>query len=64
MEKFYTRAEVAEMLHVTTRTIDRWLKAGILQGAKIGKRWVISESDIQRTYDYFKANSTNSTEDE
>lgn len=47
MEKRYTRAEAAEMLRVTSRTIDRWLRAGTLQGTKVGGRWLIPESAIQ-----------------
>ncbi|MAS75054.1 MAG: DNA-binding protein [Verrucomicrobiales bacterium] len=36
--KFYTRKQVAEMLVVSTRTIDRWLDAGKLKRVKLGDR--------------------------
>lgn len=31
-----TRKEAADMLRVTERTIDRWLKAGLLEGIPVG----------------------------
>jgi len=34
--EFYTRQEVAKILRVHVRTIDRWLENGILNGYKFG----------------------------
>ncbi|MHB8579141.1 MAG: helix-turn-helix domain-containing protein [Ignavibacteriaceae bacterium] len=33
---FYTRQEVAKSLRVHVRTIDRWLRSGVLKGYKFG----------------------------
>lgn len=34
--EFYTRQEVAKLLGVHVRTIDRWVRTGILKGYKFG----------------------------
>jgi excisionase family DNA binding protein len=55
MEKmFYTKKEAAEVLGVHPRTIERWLLAGKLKGARLGKSWKISNDDIQAFYDAVK----------
>lgn len=33
---YLTRSEVAKMLRVHPRTVDRWLKKGLLKGYKLG----------------------------
>lgn len=47
VEKLYTADEAAAYLKVTLRTIRQWLKDGSLKGSKVGKAWLIRESDIQ-----------------
>ena len=37
-ERFLTKREVAEMLQVTLRTIERWVEAGILPYVKLGRK--------------------------
>jgi len=44
--KFYTTAEVAEMLKMNVQVIARKLKYGDLIGYKIGKDWRVKESDL------------------
>lgn len=43
-----TVEEAADKLKVSTRTVQKHLRLGLLQGKKLGKRWYIpSESMIQ-----------------
>lgn len=44
--KFYTTAEVADLLKMNVQVIARKLKYGELIGYKIGKDWRIKESDL------------------
>lgn len=48
MEKFYKTKEVAEMLSVTLRTVDRWRKSGKINTTMVNGRPRISESEIKR----------------
>lgn len=48
VEKMFSKKEVAELLGVTTRTIDNYLSSGIIQGIQIGNRWRFPESEIER----------------
>lgn len=49
--KFLTKDEVAEYLRVHPRTIERWLKSGLLKGHKLGKgrtsRWRIPDKEVE-----------------
>jgi len=44
--KFYSTAEIAEMLKMNVQVIARKLKYGELVGYKIGKDWRVKESDL------------------
>lgn len=33
---YYTRNEVAKLFRVNPRTVERWLKKGVLRGYKLG----------------------------
>ncbi|MBD3382107.1 MAG: DUF2087 domain-containing protein [candidate division Zixibacteria bacterium] len=44
--KFYTTAEVAELLKMNVQVIARKLQHGELPGYKIGKDWRVRESDL------------------
>ena len=46
MEKIYTPEMAAEMLHVSTLTLRKWLRSGLLNGIKVGRQWRIRESDL------------------
>lgn len=48
MEKLYTPEEVAELFKTSRETIYNWLRAGKLQGVKVGHFWRISESELKR----------------
>lgn len=43
---FLTPPEVAELLKLDVETVRRYLREGILVGAKIGDNWRIRRSDI------------------
>ncbi|HEC23393.1 MAG TPA: DNA-binding protein [Chloroflexi bacterium] len=50
----YTVAELAEMLEVSEGTLARYLRAGVLQGRKMGRRWYVSDQNL---HDYFTASA-------
>jgi excisionase family DNA binding protein len=45
--KFYTIAQIAECLDVSTRTVRRWIEQGLLVAHKIGGLVRISDRDFQ-----------------
>lgn len=50
--KLLTRQEVAELLRVDPRTVERWLRSGTLKGYKLGDGktapWRIDEVEVQK----------------
>lgn len=46
--KFYTSAEIAEILKMHPQVIARKLQAGELEGYKIGKDWRVSHAQLMR----------------
>jgi excisionase family DNA binding protein len=52
--KFYSKKETAAILGISTRTIERYLLAGKLKGARLSKGWMISDEDIKTFYDDVK----------
>lgn len=46
MDKLYTMNQIAEMLHLSVRTIQNYIKDGKLNGKKIGSQWRFTEEDI------------------
>ena len=51
---FFTKKEAAEVLGVHPRTVERYLLAGKIKGAKLGKSWKISDDDIKAFYEVAK----------
>lgn len=47
MDKLLTVEEAAEALRVTVVTVQRYIRAGKLPAAKLGKAWRISERDLE-----------------
>ena len=49
--KFLTKDEVAKDFRVHPRTVERWLKAGLLKGHKLGKGktalWRIPDEEVK-----------------
>jgi len=46
--KVFTLEEVAEILHLTRRTLYNYIKNGQLKAVKIGKYWRVSEETLQQ----------------
>lgn len=45
--KFFTIAEVAESLNISTRTVRRWIKRGELVSHRFGAAVRIAETDLR-----------------
>lgn len=43
-----TTKEVAEIFSVSTRTVMRWIKSGVIKAVKIGASTRINEEEIER----------------
>lgn len=52
--KFHTKQETASILGLHVKTIERYLLSGKLKGAKLGKKWKISDDDIHAFYNEIK----------
>lgn len=53
MDKLLTIKEVAKILRVSERSVNRYIEAGRLRASRIGQ-WRIEESDLDK---FFKENS-------
>ncbi len=51
MEKLYTPEMAADLLHVSTLTLKKWLRSGSLNGIKVGRQWRVRESDLKAFID-------------
>ena len=62
MMKYLTKDEVAQELRVHPRTVERWLKSGILVGHKLGEGktslWRISEIEFKKFLEKSKNRKT------
>ena len=47
MDKVYTPKEAAEILSISDKTMMDWLRAGKIQGVKVGKYWRIMDQDLE-----------------
>lgn len=45
--KVYTLEEIAELLHITRRTLYTYVKEGKLKAVKVGKYWRVTEKNLQ-----------------
>uniref|UniRef100_A0A7J3YU23 IS607 family transposase n=1 Tax=Ignisphaera aggregans TaxID=334771 RepID=A0A7J3YU23_9CREN len=48
MERVYKVSEVARMLNVSTVAVRKWIRAGKLGAKRVGKLWMIPESELKR----------------
>jgi len=48
VERLYKVSEVARMLNVSTVAVMKWVKSGKLKARRIGKLWMIPESELKR----------------
>lgn len=51
MDKFLTVAEVADGLRVQPDTVKRWIKTGVITASRVGRKYVISQKEIERVLD-------------
>jgi excisionase family DNA binding protein len=47
---FLTVSEIAAALRINPETVRRWLKARLLPGMRIGRRWRVKEEDLTAFY--------------
>jgi excisionase family DNA binding protein len=47
MTRFYTIAQVADLLVVSTRSVRRWIAAGELLAHKFGRQLRVAEMDLR-----------------
>jgi excisionase family DNA binding protein len=45
--RFYTVAQIAKLLEVSTRTVRRWIADGEMRHYRFGRQVRISESDVR-----------------
>lgn len=50
-EDYLTKREIAKRLRKTDRTVDNWMRAGILPYLKLGRSVVFRWSDVQAHFD-------------
>ena len=54
MEKkngFYSKADLAELLRVSMRTVDNWMSNGVISFTKVGRKVIFSEMDLTQLID-------------
>ena len=47
MARFYTVAQIADLLKVSTRSVRRWIAKGDLRAHRFGRQVRISETDLR-----------------
>lgn len=50
-DRLYSVAEAAAVMGISPLTLGDWLRAGKIVGTKIGRKWRITESDLQAFID-------------
>lgn len=48
IEKLYSTSEVAELLGVHIKTLQRWIRDGQIAALKVGSRYRVQESEVKR----------------
>lgn len=46
LDRYLTRAEVAQKCHITLQTVNQWTKSGRLRGYRIGRRVLFKAQEI------------------
>jgi excisionase family DNA binding protein len=47
----YSPVEVAAIVNPTEKTVRRWLKKGMIPGAKMGRVWIVEEDALRKCLD-------------
>ena len=62
VEKYYSVDQVAEMIHMHPKTIQRYIRQGRLKAQKIGKVWRITGHDLSTFTEGTNGTNLSSTE--
>lgn len=54
-EKLWTPDEVAAHIHKSKKTVMQYLRENVITGVKVGREWMIADSDLQAYIDGLKA---------
>lgn len=54
-EKLWTPDEVAAHVHKSKKTVMQYLRTNVITGVKVGREWMIADSDLQAYIDGLKA---------
>lgn len=46
IDRFYTVEQIAELLHIHSKTIQRYIREGKLNAVKVGKSWRVAGHDL------------------
>jgi len=55
-EKLYRTREVAELLNISVSGVKKWIKEGKLRAIRVGRFWMIPESEVRRILSGVKPN--------
>ncbi len=50
MEQHYSLKELSEKFGISTRTLQRQIKAGVIPAKRIGRKYLVSEKDLQHNF--------------
>lgn len=59
--KVYTLNEIADLLHVTKRSLYSWIKSGRLKALKVGREWRVTKESLEA---FMAENTNDKTEDQ
>ena len=55
-EKLYRTREVAELLNISVSGVKKWIKEGKLRAIRVGRFWMVPESEVRRILSGVKPN--------
>jgi len=62
--KHYDIKETAEMLGISTTSVQNYIKSGNMKAAKVGGRWLLKEEDIKVYLENAWTDSSKKSEEE
>ena len=61
-ERYITISDAAKILSIHPRTVTRFLSAGKLKGAKVGRSWRLDEKDVRDFFENLKIETARAIE--
>ena len=55
-DKVYDFTDLAEMLHVSHRTLHKWKSAGKMRFTQVGKKMYLTDAELKRFFETHKSN--------